>query len=254
MLNLPIDLEKERWSWIALLGFVAALAAAAIAVGAGVGTRLDWWDFGQGFGYLKWGYQASFAALPLAVLGCVMARPGRQRRGFAVALAGVVIAGVTAWIPWSHLQKINTVPPIHDITTDTANPPEFVAVLPLRGSTSNSTDYAGPALAAMQQEAYPDIKTLAVQRSSNEVFPLALKTAERMGWEIVAADSGAGRIEATDTTFWFGFKDDIVIRIAPAEQSTRIDVRSISRVGGSDAGANAKRIRDFIDVFKGILR
>jgi uncharacterized protein (DUF1499 family) len=73
-----------------------------------------------------------------------------------------------------------------------------------------------------------------------------------MGWEIAEADAAAGRIEATDTTFWFGFKDDVVIRIRPAEDGGSIvDIRSKSRVGMSDVGANAARIRAFRDRLTG---
>ena len=68
-----------------------------------------------------------------------------------------------------------------------------------------------------------------------------------MGWEIVASDPAAGRIEATDTTFWFGFKDDVVVRVAAAPDGSRVDVRSLSRVGLSDVGTNAARIRKYLD-------
>jgi uncharacterized protein (DUF1499 family) len=67
-----------------------------------------------------------------------------------------------------------------------------------------------------------------------------------MGWELVASDSAAGRIEATATTPWFGFKDDVVVRVRPDGSGSRIDVRSVSRVGKSDVGANAKRIRTYL--------
>ena len=67
-----------------------------------------------------------------------------------------------------------------------------------------------------------------------------------MGWQIVDANAREGRIEATATTFWFGFKDDVVVRIVPAPGGSRVDVRSVSRVGVSDVGANAKRVRDFL--------
>jgi uncharacterized protein (DUF1499 family) len=75
----------------------------------------------------------------------------------------------------------------------------------------------------------------------------AIDAARALDWEIVASDAPAGRIEATATTMWFGFKDDIVVRVRPeAGGGSRVDVRSVSRVGQSDVGANAKRIREFI--------
>jgi uncharacterized protein (DUF1499 family) len=67
-----------------------------------------------------------------------------------------------------------------------------------------------------------------------------------MRWEVVAADAAAGRIEATATTPWFGFRDDIVVRIVPADGGSRVDVRSVSRVGKGDLGVNARRIREFL--------
>jgi len=84
-----------------------------------------------------------------------------------------------------------------------------------------------------------------------QAFDRALQTAREMGWTVVDSNSGEGRIEATDTTFWFGFKDDIVIRITPADQGSRIDLRSVSRVGRSDVGTNAKRIRKYLKKLPG---
>jgi uncharacterized protein (DUF1499 family) len=75
---------------------------------------------------------------------------------------------------------------------------------------------------------------------------LALQAARDMGWEIVDADPVEGRIEATDRTLWFGFADDVVIRLATTDSGTRLDVRSKSRIGGSDVGANARRIRRYL--------
>lgn len=83
-----------------------------------------------------------------------------------------------------------------------------------------------------------------------QAFEQALRTAKNMGWTIVNSNPGEGRIESTDTTFWFGFKDDIVIRITAAGQESRVDVRSVSRVGRSDVGTNAKRIRRFLQKLK----
>ena len=71
-----------------------------------------------------------------------------------------------------------------------------------------------------------------------------------MGWEIVASDPAQGRIEATATTFWFGFKDDIVVRLAAEGTGSRVDVRSLSRIGSSDVGANAQRIRAYLEKVK----
>jgi len=87
-----------------------------------------------------------------------------------------------------------------------------------------------------------------LNRPPDRAFDLALAALHEMGWDLVAADATAGRIEATDTTFWFGFKDDVVIRVRPADGGSRVDVRSLSRVGVGDVGTNAKRIRAYLDV------
>jgi uncharacterized protein (DUF1499 family) len=141
------------------------------------------------------------------------------------------------------------VPPIHDISTDTSDPPAFVAVVARRvaAGASNPPEYAGPEVAAQQQAAYPDLTPIALQAPPDQAFARALAAARSLGWEIVASEAGEGRLEATDTTRWFGFKDDVVVRIRPDGGGSRVDVRSKSRVGRSDVGANAARIRAFRD-------
>jgi uncharacterized protein (DUF1499 family) len=149
-------------------------------------------------------------------------------------------------VPWSWKRKAESVPPIHDITTDTINPPDFEAVLPLRAEAPNPPEYGGDSIAQQQKEAYPEVQPLALDLPPDQVFARAFETAQEMGWDVVSADAATGRIEATDTTFWFGFKDDIVVRVSGVSNGSRIDVRSKSRVGRSDLGANARRIQDFL--------
>jgi hypothetical protein len=159
---------------------------------------------------------------------------------------GLVISILAVGIPWNWLQTAKGVPPIHDITTDTENPPQFVAILPLRKDAPNPAEYGGPEVAVRQRAGYPDLGPATLPFSPEIAFQRALLAAREMGWEIEDANSAEGRIEATDTTFWFGFKDDIVVRITLVEAGSRIDVRSVSRVGKSDVGTNAKRIRKFL--------
>jgi len=179
-------------------------------------------------------------AVLLSLIGLV--RPGSK----GVALAGLVLGGIAAGMP---LNSINTArhSPIHDVSTDAANPPQFVAVLPLRAAAkaANTTDYDAKT-AQLQKETYPDIGPLHLDAPPAQAFDRALAAARGMGWEIVASDPTQGRIEATATTFWFGFKDDIVVRIAAEGSGSRLDVRSLSRIGKSDVGANARRIRDYL--------
>ena len=139
-------------------------------------------------------------------------------------------------------------PPIHDITTDTANPPSFVAILPLRAGAANPPEYGGREVADQQRRAYPDIAPLVLHVSATEAFDRVNAVVRDLGWELVASDRASGRIEATDTTLWFGFKDDVVVRITEdsSAQDSRIDVRSKSRVGVGDVGTNARRVRELL--------
>lgn len=242
---------EKAWSKFAVAGFIAALIVVTLAIVSGFGHRWGWWDFGWGFTLLKFAFYGSFVAMVLSLMGGVFARPGANRRGFVLAICGIAISIAVAYVPWNEKRKASSLPLIHDISTDTQNPPEFIAVLPMRGANSNSTVYAGSAIAELQLKGYPDIQPLLTDKSPEIIFNQALDAAKRLHWEIAAADPVAGRIEATDTTFWYGFKDDIVIRITAQPEGSRVDIRSVSRVGRSDVGANAARIRAF---FKALER
>jgi hypothetical protein len=140
---------------------------------------------------------------------------------------------------------------INDVTTDTENPPEFVSAIPHRQDTPGKGVYGGPEAARKQRAAYPDIRTLAVGLPPSRAYDAAVGAAKRMNWRVVEGDRTRGRIEAVAATRWFGFEDDVVIRIAPAaDGGSVIDIRSASRVGKSDFGTNARRIRSFQKTFE----
>ena len=228
----------------AYIPLLLAIIASLLLLVSGPGTRLDLWEFSTGFQLLG---LAAYTGLAASALVLVMLLLPRVRRQGWAALMGALVLGLgVAFVPWSGMQRARSVPPIHDISTDTKRPPEFVAVLPLRTDAPNPAVYGGPEVAAAQIAAYPDLQTHRMNAAPAQVFERAQQAARRLGWEIVAADPAAGRIEATDTTFWFGFKDDIVIRIEADAAGSRVDVRSVSRVGMSDVGANAARIRAFL--------
>jgi uncharacterized protein (DUF1499 family) len=223
----------------------AAVIAALLLLLAGPGVRLGLWTFRTGFSLLRWGAYLGAAAAVVALLQLI----SRRTRGPSPwPLLGACALGLVAvGVPWYWLHLAGQVPPIHDISTDTGDPPLFVAVLPLRAGAPNAATYGGPAVAAAQKRAYPDIGPLELAETTpGSAFSRALAAARHAGWAIVAADSAAGRIEATATTGWFGFKDDIVIRIRPDGSASRVDVRSVSRVGQSDVGTNARRIRGYL--------
>jgi len=237
---------RHPWSIIAWCGLALALTGAGATVLAGVGHRFDWWGLSTGFGMLGAGACAGAVGAGVSLAGSVVSRPGAPRRGLVPALAGALLGVAVLVYPWSYVHRARSLPAIHDISTDTVNPPAFVAVLPLRRGAPNPAAYGGAQIAALQKKAYPDIVPAHLAVPPAQAFRRALDAAQGMGWEVVAAAPAQGRIEATDTTFWFGFKDDVVIRISANGAGSRVDVRSLSRVGRSDVGKNAERIRAFL--------
>lgn len=227
-----------------ILAFGFSVLALALLLASGPGTRLGWWDFRFGLGL----FRDSFFAAGAGLLGCLVVLVFLRRKagGLVPAWAGFVLGLLIAGNGLFWIQAARNVPRIHDITTDTRNPPVFEAVLPLRQKALNPVQYGGPDIARQQQQAYPDIRPLVVQQPPAQVWDACRKAAQAMGWEIVAAREAEGRLEATATTFWFGFKDDVVVRLLPMKDGSRVDVRSLSRVGLSDVGTNARRIREFL--------
>jgi len=224
------------------LPWLAGIAACAV-VASGFGARFGVWHFSVGFAILRY---ATYAGLAIAAIALVALLVPRTRAGNVAPLAAsLVVALAASALPLYWLQQARTLPPINDITTDTANPPEFVAIVPLRAGAPSPVAYPGAAAADAQHKGYPDIKTVESARPPAAAFDAALAVARDFGWKIVAADAAAGRIEAIATTTWFGFTDDVVIRVAPNGAGSRIDVRSHSRVGRGDLGANARRVREF---------
>jgi len=239
--------------FLLVLGGALAIIAVIVIAAAGVGSRLGLWHFRTGFAFLKYGAWCGLAAAVVSLGAIIRAVKGRQPFAIIMALAGLAVGVATFSIPLQWKLTAQRLPRIHDISTDVVTPPPFAAILPLRKGAPNPAVYGGGEIAAKQRQAYPDLKTLVLDVPPAEAFDRALATARRMGWEIVAAVPGEGRIEATDTTFWFGFTDDIVIRIAPAGNRSLVDVRSVSRVGVSDVGTNARRIRAYLRKLAGLF-
>jgi len=174
-----------------------------------------------------------------------------SRSGVRTAIAGLVIGLLVAAPVGQAMIAGSKVPGIHDITTDLDNPPAFDAVVAERAITSNPLDRAEPAdLAELQAQAYPDLTTLEIDMQPGKVYEAALETAREMGWEIVASNPAEGMIEATATTRVMNFKDDVAIRVTERGDGAAVDMRSVSRVGISDMGANANRIRTYLHALK----
>ena len=198
------------------------------------------------------------AGLGMFVMAAVLAGLGglfclwallRKRGSLGVVLAAA--AGIAAiGVPAAIIIGARAYPPINDITTDTANPPAFEAITTEMRGPGAAPLFYDPAFAAIQARGYPAVTGLVLPAAPDAVFVKALAAAKEAGWTIIVSDAAGGRIEATATVPWWGFKDDIVIRLAPAGSGTRVDVRSKSRVGKGDLGVNAKRINDFLDALK----
>ena len=143
----------------------------------------------------------------------------------------------------------SAVPPIHDITTSPEDPPLFVAVVDLRGAEDNPLEYDAENLIEPTRSAYPFVQPIVTELAPAAAYAKALALVEDFGWDVAAASEADGLIEATDTTLMYGFKDDVAVRVRAEGTGSRIDLRSVSRVGQSDLGANATRIKAFIDRF-----
>lgn len=243
----------KRLSLIATLGFLVGIVSAGALFAAAFGYREGWWDYPFALlTILKYATYAAMGGAVISLIGLGAVLPGGTRRGLVIALIGLISSGGAAGYVLQQYYIVKTVPFIHDISTDTVNPPDFVAVLPVResygaarGEPMNSLEYTAE-VALQQRAGYPDLVSLEVSASPEDVLEKAEALAEAMEWEIVAVDAAAGRLEATDTSRFFQFKDDIVVRLTTTGGGTRIDVRSVSRVGRSDVGVNAARITEFL--------
>jgi uncharacterized protein (DUF1499 family) len=239
------------------VGPVAALVLSGVGlcllILAPLGWRLGLWQYGFG---LYWMMPVSGFVAAIAVILSVLtlARGWSQLRlgGLAMLFIALALGAALVYVPSQYWLTRRTVPPIHDITTDTDNPPTFSAVLAGRAfESANSVDYRGSQLAQMQKAAYPDVTPVITALPVTKAFNEALHVAKSMpGWIIVTFDVDARRIEASQQSRWFRFTDDIVIRVVGDEVGSRIDVRSTSRQGRSDYGVNAARIRAYVGALR----
>ena len=253
-MNAQDPTKSARWPrWIgAAAGLILLITLLALLL-AGPGYRTGLLELRPAFSVLRVAAIAAVLALLVGLVGAFMNR----RRGTQGMLAVSVIAALVGLgltinnVSW--YRKARSVPLIHDISTDLEDPPLFVDVLPLRADAPNPPEYAGEEIAEKQRAAYADIVPITVSADSATAFNAARAAAESMGWEMVGEDAPAGRIECTDTTAYFGFKDDVVIRIRAVASGSQLDIRSKSRLGLSDVGTNAERIRNFREAFQARL-
>lgn len=238
----------SKWAWSSVIfGILAAL----LLLFSGYGYQWEWWGLGTAFTWLIPGSAvAGLISFSLALFFGFARWNNPRKKGAVLAAIGLILSLVVMGTVGYWFNETQKYPPIHDVSTDIENPPEFRAIVPLRANAPNDTTYGGEENADLQRRYYPDVQTVYLDMNYNEVFDRALEAAEQRPWEkIVTSDRQAGLIEAYDKLPWFGFIDDVVIRIDTADTSGhyKIDVRSVSRLGRGDIGVNAQRIRDYLE-------
>lgn len=232
-------------------GVVAALVA---ALGSGQGA----WPFRTGFTILRYAFFAAIGGGLIALVALIIARRRRSAKLSALNLLALVIGLGFVLYLGAQIRTARTVPAIHDVSTNLDDLPQFSVLKVREDNLENIPDNDDARLKAMDPasrwkalhaQAYSDLRTVRVPWSPEETIQRAERIARGQGWEVAKADPRAGLLEATDTTRFFRFKDDIVVRarpVAEAKGGSNVDVRSISRVGGSDVGVNAERVRAFL--------
>ena len=245
MFSRPTNPVSHR---LARFAFFLACAAALTVAACGPMHRFLGVDLDIALTIFRYGFYAATAAMALALATVVPTRPGERRRGFVAAVLALVIGIAAAWSPAQWLLRARAAPRINDVTTDFARPPAMVVTLQMRKGAGNPAAYPGESAAALQRVAYPDIVPIMLPLVPAEAFKRIDRVAMALGWDVVARAPAEGRFEAVDTTDWFGLQDDIVVRVrAEGTTGSRIDIRSKSRLGESDFGANAQRIRAFTE-------
>jgi uncharacterized protein (DUF1499 family) len=239
----PANLLSHR---LARMAFIMACVAALIVASAGPLHRYLGLDVEAVIAIFRYGFYIAIAAAALGLATVVPTRPGGRRRGFVAAILAIMVGLGAAYVPVDWFLRAQRLPELNDISTDIANPPALVVTAQLRRGAPNPPAYPGASAGVLQRAAYPDIVPVVLPVPPAEAFKRVDKAAMVMDWEIVARAPDEGRLEAVATSEWFGFRDDIVVRIRPDGAGSRIDIRSKSRVGESDLGANARRIRAFI--------
>ena len=252
-------LRQNPKGWLVLILAVGAVIA---FFGAAAGSGVGLWGWQAGLAVLPWTGLVALIALIIAVIGIILdRRKGRKTRWPILGLGMLVSLGFMGFLA-SYMITAASLPAIHDITTDLADPPQFSAVT-LRADNWDNIPGADDSemrgmnprqrWATLHQDAFPDIRSVRIDRPVAEVIEKAKRLAEDRGWKIVSVDPASGHLEATDTVSLFRFKDDVVIRARAAENGAAsiIDMRSVSRVGVHDLGVNSKRVRQFLSDLSG---
>lgn len=257
------DDRRTKWGrGLSLLALALSLGGVGVALVAAVGTGAGAWSYGTGLGLLRYALPAAVAGGVLAIVAWLVARKSRARTGWLNALALMTAVLFVSYLG-NLIMTARSVPAIHDVATNLDDLPQFSRLTVRADNLETIPDEGKAELKALSPEerwkalhrrAYGDLTTIRIAEAPPAVLERAERLARERGWSIAAADPASGTLEATATTLFFRFKDDVAVRVRadPARPGgSLVDMRSISRVGVSDVGVNARRIRDFLGALAG---
>lgn len=245
--------EEVRVTWLATLARRIAIFALPVTMIAVILHRIGLVEYGLAYITLATGLAVALLGLLVAVAAFVVIW-NEGLRGLGRAITAFLIGvAVLAWPTFEFVRGIN-LPEIADITTDTSDPPRFLAVASARSSSANAISYPGEQSAMLQLMYYPGVKPYELDASPDEVFNALLSMVERRGWRMLDSvpprgGQREGRIEAVAQTLLMGFREDVVVRVRTLQNGVRIDMRSASRYGSHDFGSNARRIESLLGDF-----
>ena len=240
--------------WTAAFGLGLAIVAGLVLIAAGPGYRVGWWPLDTGFALVTYGLLIGLASISLSVAALMLSWYVVSTRGRIYGLAGVIVALVVAYVPYHWYLLERDSPPIHDIVTDPEHPLAFDKLAATRATHQNSVAYGGTEVAQMQHDAYPDIAPLISEQPASAAFAAVMEVVSDANWDVANVDTDDMTVEATDQSFWFGLKDDIIVKVTSAGAGSRIDMRSQSRIRIGDAGTNARRVRQVLLALKKQLK
>lgn len=238
---------------LAVAGLALAIFALLVLAAGPIGWRAGLWHYRIGLLTLMPAAGClGVAALAVSAAGLLAGLRARGRRDLIVALLGVLIGAGVAYFPWHWSNQRAAFPRVNDVTTDFADPPSLVFSEAMRkAEEGNPSTYEAYRFAGVQKRAYPDIVPARLAVPPVAAFDKALALVKARGWAIAEADRGAGVIDACDRSFWFGFTDDIAIRVTADGEGSRVDIRSSARQGRGDYGVNARRVRTLLAALHG---
>ncbi len=229
---------------------VSLLLVLVVAI---AGHKLEWWGFPVLSGALAVSIGGLFV-LGLVAFLLLLWSFFRGASGSRLPLVGVLLlAGLPPLVMFATVGSKTGAPPIHDITTDFKRVPVFQAAASDRQANQNSLTYAGGEVSELQRKHYPNVKTQFIDASPAKVFDAVVQIVNERDWEVLRQDTVQGEVEAVSETALMGFKDDVIIRVTEVDGGSAVDMRSASRVGLGDIGANAARIQSFLSALSARL-